>query len=130
MGTTYNTSIDTGGFGANIPGRIEGLRTSQPKPLLHEMFNMPVYMKNRVNPQQSAEMTRQIGDQHRSTSANMANDLEREFGAANQQMRFNQIGAASQQANNFYGTNNRVAAFNRGQYDPMQILSQLFGGDF
>lgn len=126
----YNTSIQTNGFGSSVPSQIAKLRRPVPDGLTNALFGMSPYMKSRINPQQQGEMQRNFDDTKRASSWSAANDLERNFNAANEQMKMSQLGAATNNAMNFAGT-----AANLQQQNPMQspmqgLISHLMQGLF
>ncbi len=112
----FNSSLSTGGFGSEIPGQIDALRKSAPPTLMKSLFNASPYVKQRITPQQSTEMTTQIGDQHRSAVNRQANEMDRDYGAANEQMKFQQLGSA---------TNNAMQSFGNAQRAQQNALEQM-----
>lgn len=94
MQFNYNSSVPQGGFGADVPNQIQGLRTSAPPSILQSAFNSPVYQKNRLQPQQAAGMQRNMNDQYRAGAWRQANELSRAYQPANQQLQMQQMQGA------------------------------------
>lgn len=102
-GTGYKTSINTGGFGADVPGRIKTLRQGNSS-LMDSLFNLSPYQRARMNPQQQAETQRNFGDTNRAARWGAANDLQRDFDSSNQQLQQRQLTSATNNSMNFFDT--------------------------
>lgn len=130
----YDTSISTGGFGADVPGKLAKLRGAQGDGgLAGNLFNLSPYQRARINPQQQAEMGSQFADTNRAARWDAANGMQRDFDAGNQQAKLAQLGAATNLAQNFFGTaqglgnqQRQVGLDNVGMFG--NLMQNLFGG--
>lgn len=101
--------------GADIPGQVSALRTRQGPALSSQLFNAPVYQRQRVNPQQASGMERHGQDQYRAQAWRDANVLERAYNQANQQTQLQ-------------GMQNSAQLLGPQLNMVMPLLAQLFGG--
>lgn len=131
----YNTSINTGGVGGGFGSAIDKLRAPHTPSLAGSLFNLSPYQRGRMNPQASQEMQSQLTDTNRAGRWDAANNLQRAFEPADQQMKMAQLGAASDAAMNFFGNAGSLQNQQRGQgLDNMMfansLMANLFGGGF
>lgn len=130
----FNTSIPTGGIGGNIPAQVAKLRGPQGDGgLAGNLFGLNPYQRARLNPQAQAEIGSQFADTNRAARWGAANDLQRQHDAADQQMRFNQLGAAQNLAAGFFGNaqqlNNQQRQFGLDNLNLFGgLMGNLFGG--
>jgi len=136
----YNSSVPQGGFGAQLPNQIQAMKYSQPKSVLGTMFNSPVYQKQRATPQQMGGMDRHLNDQYRATAWRNANEMDRGYFPANQQLQLQQMGAAANSMNSLADIfssamagdrQNQMSQMNANMQmlpGQMQFLSSMFGG--
>jgi hypothetical protein len=109
----YHSAISTGGIGGGIPSQINSLRAKKPPGLMQNLFNVPVYQRDRLNDQQKAEMQRQSDDSFRGGTWRAASDLDRAHEQSNASTRFNQLGAATDSAMRGFDTMTRQAEIAR-----------------
>jgi hypothetical protein len=127
----YNTSINQGGIGGSFPAAIDKLRAPRDGGLANGLFNLSPYQRGRINPQAMSEMNSQFNDTRRAAQMNAANDLQRKFNAADQQMRMNQIGAGTNVAMNWFNTANSLNNQQRdANMNTVPWMNNMFGNFF
>lgn len=106
----YNTSINTGGLGAQ-PAAAPRMT---PRSVETQMFNRPAYQRDRITGGQMAEMNRANQDRYRAEVMPLQTAFNRQWNEANQRQQMNSLQAANQYNNAFIDSVNQ---YGNSQFD-------------